>query len=121
MFLANPITNTNVYKSVEASITSKDPFIAKTMRWIIEAQTFTYPVNSWIRNEVLQGITFRVETKTEETTKVGNNNKHFFRNWTKYILRDNCAIYFFKSTSQTLDNLYYLFSVFQLISISLLT
>ena len=58
LFLSNPISRTPVFCRVESRIGTGHPYTAKMLRWIIEGQTYIYPVNNWIRIHMLRGATF---------------------------------------------------------------
>ena len=58
LFLSNPISRTPVFCRVESRIGTGHPYTAKMLRWIIEGQTYIYPVNNWVRIHMLRGATF---------------------------------------------------------------
>lgn len=63
LFLSNPISRTPVFCRVESRIGTDHPYSAKMLRWIIEGQTYIYPVNNWIRIHMLRGATFGTNEK----------------------------------------------------------
>lgn len=58
LLLSNPISQNPVFNRVESRIATDHPYTAKMLRWIIEGQTYIYPVNNWVRIHVLRGATF---------------------------------------------------------------
>lgn len=56
--VTTPVTDTEIYAYVERRIAETNPATAVIMRWIIQAQSFMYPVNAWIRDVPLRGIRF---------------------------------------------------------------
>ena len=57
-YFTNNVTNTDTYNYIEGKTMEKHPTVASAMRWIIHAQTHMYPVNDWIRSNLLHGIHF---------------------------------------------------------------
>lgn len=58
LFLSNSITGTKVFANVVSRVAASSPHTARVLRWIIQGQTYAYPVNNWVRIHALRGITF---------------------------------------------------------------
>ncbi len=62
MLFPTPITSSEVYESMEENLSKAHPLSAISFRWILQAQSFIYPVNEFIRENVFNDIRFGIES-----------------------------------------------------------
>jgi len=68
-FLApNPITRSEIYGYFHEQTKAKLSWVpSMALKWVIQAQPFAYPVNEYVRTEVLNGITFGYRPDPSDT------------------------------------------------------